>query len=1066
MTKFRERVTNWWPFLLLTAGGIPLLMPLLSWTAVTCTHDGHLHYHRVAAMRYAWENGLFFTRWLPDLAFGYGYPFFVYREPLPLYAVLWPHLLGLSLPAATNLFYAVTILACGWFMFLWARDILGSWAGLVAGMAYMAAPYVLVDALVRGNSPESAALPLFPLLLWAGRRWLLAGRARWFGTAVLGLILLALSHNISMLIFVPTLGVYLLALAWQHRLSWRVWLGRLGLLFALGLGTTIFYTGGALLELNSVTLEQSTTTRNNDFRFNFTTPAEILAPVAPEDPSLLNPPLPFRLGWVPLGLAVLGVAVAILRRKEIRDWRLEIDGATQSPISTLQSPGEIQFHVWLMLAATAVFLFMSLPISQFIWEGLPLIDFVQFPWRFVGRAALPLAFLAGVPLTPTLSQREREPKLPPPPRGRAGVGVALAIVLLAFEAFPMAYPNMCREEPFPTINTVHQYERETGLVGVDPEGSYFPRTVAERPSSSPLEANYQANQTPQRLDTAVFPPGTTLETVEYDNRGVTAVINSPEPFTARYLSFDFPGWVALVDGDPVPITPEDPSGLITFPFPAGRHEIAVRWQSTPTRTALLGLSVFSLAGVMVVILILVKTQSSVIGHRLSVIGKRTDYRSRITDYGIPITVALLLIGGKLVLDRVDSPLRRVAGPDVAVTAVLQAAELRLDGYNLSRTAVPSGGTFDIHLAWSATDYPQARYQSNVWLVGPDGLTWSDLNTFRPRLYEDAPDTRAWLPGQWAWDSREVTVLRGTPPGQYDIVLTLFDFATLQPITLLDASGAVVGPTAVLGQITVTAPEAGEVAADGLGQIQGISLLEYRQDRAAAVPGDVVLLTFFWQRPSGQPSSDTFNLELRDADDAIVQTWKLPFTLPGYPPADWVMGTAVRGQHLLRLPAGLNSGSYLFVVDGLVLGEVDITAPKRVFEAVAMETAVNATFSQNNQPLITLVGHTQSQVSNLQSPISLLWRAEAEMPTSYRVFIHLVDADGQILAQADGEPASWSRPTTGWVPGEYILDEHTLTLPPDLPPNASLRLGLYDPATGQRLPTEDGEFVVVPLARGE
>src|SRR5690606_14276759 len=98
-----------------------------------------------------------------------------------------------------------------------------------------------------------------------------------------------------------------------------------------------------------------------------------------------------------------------------------------------------QFHVWLMLAATAVFLFMSLPISQFIWEGLPLIDFVQFPWRFVGRAALPLAFLAGVPLTPTLSHREREQKLPPPPRGRVGVGVSLAVALLAFEAIPTVY---------------------------------------------------------------------------------------------------------------------------------------------------------------------------------------------------------------------------------------------------------------------------------------------------------------------------------------------------------------------------------------------------------------------------------------------------------------------------------------------------------------------------------------------------------------------------------------------------------------------------------------------------
>ncbi len=414
MKNFRQRVTSWWPFLLLTAWGIPLITPLLSWTAVTCTHDGHLHYHRVAAMRTAWENGLFFTRWLPDLAFGYGYPFFVYREPLPLYAVLWPHLLGLSLPAATNLFYIVSILACGWFMFLWARDILGSWAGLVAGMAYMAAPYVLVDALVRGNSPESAALPLFPLLLWAGRRWLLDGGAKWFGTAVFGLILLALSHNISMLIFVPTLGVYLLALAWRHRLSWRIWLARLVLLFGLGLGTTIFYTGGALLELNSVTLEQSTTTRNNDFRFNFTTPAEILAPVAPEDPSLLNPPLPFRLGWVPLGLAVVGVGVAVfsaLRKKEIGDRRLEIEQASQSPISNLQSPHEIQFHVWLMVAAAAVFLFISLPISQFIWQGLPLIDFVQFPWRFVGRAALPLAFLAGFRFPPSPQ---------PSPRGRGG----------------------------------------------------------------------------------------------------------------------------------------------------------------------------------------------------------------------------------------------------------------------------------------------------------------------------------------------------------------------------------------------------------------------------------------------------------------------------------------------------------------------------------------------------------------------------------------------------------------------------------------------------------------------
>ncbi|HFE65642.1 MAG TPA: hypothetical protein ENJ93_00145, partial [Chloroflexi bacterium] len=184
MAKLRRIPTAVWHLGLVTLFGLPLLTSLLRWTAVPCTHDGHLHYHRVAAMRYAWENGLYFTRWLPDLAFGYGYPFFVYREPTPLYAVLWPHLLGLPLPAATNLFYALTILAAGWFMYLWVRDIFGGRAGLVAAVAYMAAPYVLVDALIRGNAPESLALALFPFLLWAGRRWLLRGSWGWFLTAV------------------------------------------------------------------------------------------------------------------------------------------------------------------------------------------------------------------------------------------------------------------------------------------------------------------------------------------------------------------------------------------------------------------------------------------------------------------------------------------------------------------------------------------------------------------------------------------------------------------------------------------------------------------------------------------------------------------------------------------------------------------------------------------------------------------------------------------------------------------------------------------------------------------
>ena len=92
---------------------------------------------------------------------------------------------------------------------------------------------------------------------------------------------------------------------------------------------------------------------------------------------------------------------------------------------------------------------------------------------------------------------------------------ATAAALLIIEAIPNLYPRLCVEEPFPTILTVHEYERVTGLVGVDPEGSYFPRTVRERPTGSPLEADFAAGRTPQRFDATALPAGATLRDVVY-----------------------------------------------------------------------------------------------------------------------------------------------------------------------------------------------------------------------------------------------------------------------------------------------------------------------------------------------------------------------------------------------------------------------------------------------------------------------------------------------------------------------------------------------------------------------
>jgi hypothetical protein len=75
-------------------------------------------------------------------------------------------------------------------------------------------------------------------------------------------------------------------------------------------------------------------------------------------------------------------------------------------------------------------------------------------------------------------------------------------------------------------------------------------------------------------------------------------------------------------------------------------------------------------------------------------------------------------------------------------------------------------------------------------------------------------------------------------------------------------------------------------------------------------------------------------------------------------------------------------------------------------------------------------------------------------------LHLLGPQGQIVSQSDGIPAGWSRPTTGWVAGEYIIDEHTLAIPPDGPVGAyTLVTGLYDPGSGTRLIGPDGTDAV-------
>jgi hypothetical protein len=82
-------------------------------------------------------------------------------------------------------------------------------------------------------------------------------------------------------------------------------------------------------------------------------------------------------------------------------------------------------------------------------------------------------------------------------------------------------------------------------------------------------------------------------------------------------------------------------------------------------------------------------------------------------------------------------------------------------------------------------------------------------------------------------------------------------------------------------------------------------------------------------------------------------------------------------------------------------------------------------------------------------LTLFWEAPAPVPERYKVFVHLVDDAGNIVAQHDAEPGD----TTAWTAGTQVIDRHGLLVPLDAAPgNYHLRVGLYladDPSS--RLP---------------
>jgi hypothetical protein len=93
------------------------------------------------------------------------------------------------------------------------------------------------------------------------------------------------------------------------------------------------------------------------------------------------------------------------------------------------------------------------------------------------------------------------------------------------------------------------------------------------------------------------------------------------------------------------------------------------------------------------------------------------------------------------------------------------------------------------------------------------------------------------------------------------------------------------------------------------------------------------------------------------------------------------------------------------------------------------------------------------------PVTLYWQAAQQANGNPQIFVHVLDASGNLVAQSDGAAYGGLYPVVDWLPGEIVRDERTIPLP-HANAAATLLVGLYDLDNLQRLPARAGAGVVV------
>lgn len=320
-------------------------------------HDYLSAFERVECFRRAFAAGDWLPTWTPYPYAGFGSPFpLLYHRLFNSLGGLLAVVLGSSLLAVKALVPAVML--CGGFGIQRLCRELGvarslSWA---SGVLLMAAPYTLFDWLVRGALAEFTAAMLFPWWL-AALLGFLRGERRWIRLAFFSALLFH-AHSLICIFSVPLAITVLVTAFWSRAVSmkdladdWRR-IAISGLLLGIGVMPFVLAMARVLPFVNTQAFTQ------------LASPVKGMQPLAKY---FMDDEFAWGEQWA---------AVTVELNRFLVITTLAMAFAAACLQARLQ-----RASTRILVGALAAYLFLQFPPSTWIYEHVPGVAFIQFPWR-------------------------------------------------------------------------------------------------------------------------------------------------------------------------------------------------------------------------------------------------------------------------------------------------------------------------------------------------------------------------------------------------------------------------------------------------------------------------------------------------------------------------------------------------------------------------------------------------------------------------------------------------------------------------------------------------------------